>query len=621
MDHFIPHSQIVEIQQAIDIVELISDYIPLKKTGANYRTLCPFHEEKTPSFTVNPNKQIFHCFGCHKGGNAFSFIMAYEKVGFPQAVKILAERSGIKLAIAQPRDDATREKRTELLKINRIVTNYYHRCLLESQEAEIARAYLSKRGFTQAMISRFLLGYTLPGWSNLVDYAKDTKISLKYLEELGLILPRKEKNGYYDRFRNRLMFPIFNPRGGVVGFGGRVMDNNSEPTYLNSPESMLFNKGKSLYGLNFVKESCQKEGKLCLVEGYTDVIMAHQYGFEYVVATLGTALTTDQIKSIRRYGVNKVVVIYDADLAGNTSSERSLDLVRTAVNEIFKTFQRHGEYKNWDFYDNDYEIDLFVARLPEGLDPYDCLIQKNGKAIFQKCLDEAVELFTYLLEEVQHKYNLNHIEEKTKAIDEVLETIHTVPNIVKRNLYIKQLSEAMNISEDILRHRFKTTEKKRPAESRTTLSSAVIKPLTPLQEKDIRAGEELIELMLIKNEFIPIIKDSLDLEDYPNLVSRQLAEKIFDNYEEENCVSVESLLNYVADNSELASAVARISQKASIIDCDKHLRDLLSYINKRRGQMIENPVLKQQLRDAQLKGDHKSINHLLTKLQKIATSK
>lgn len=597
MDHFIPHSQIVEIQQAIDIVELISDYIPLKKTGANYRTLCPFHEEKTPSFTVNPNKQIFHCFGCHKGGNIFSFIMAHEKVGFPEAVKMLAERSGIKLAISQPRNDATREKRAEFLKTNRLVTNYYHRCLLQSQEADIALTYLAQRGFTQAMISRFLLGYAFPGWNNLTDYAKDNNISLQYLEELGLILPRKEKNGYYDRFRNRLMFPIFNPRGGVVGFGGRVLDD-SEPVYLNSPESMLFNKGKSLYGLNFVKETCQKEGKLCLVEGYTDVIMAHQCGFEWVVGTLGTALTTDHIKSIRRF-VNKVIIVYDADVAGETASARSLDLFLTE------------------------EMDLFIARLPDGLDPYDCLRSKDGAKIFQKCLDDAVDLFTYRLDLIRRKYDLNNIEDKTKAVDEILETIHAIPNVVKRNLYIKQLSESMNISEDILRHRFKIMGKKNASDSKTDSSASFFKPAISLQDRDIRIGEGLIELMLIKNEFIPIIKDSIEMEDYPTLLSRQLAEKIFENYEQEGQVNVEGILNYVADNLELSSAIVKISQKTSIGDCDKHLRNLLFDINKRRGQMRENPLLKQQLKDANLKSDDKSINRLLKKLEemKIAGSK
>ena len=595
MDRFIPHSQIVEIQQATDIVELISNYIPLKKAGANYRALCPFHEEKTASFSVNAAKQIFHCFGCHKGGNVYGFVMAYEKVEFPQAVKILAERAGIRLATNQPKDDASREKRAEFLKANRLVTNYYHECLLKSKAAEPARAYLAKRGFTQGMIAKFLMGCALPGWSNLVGYAREKNIPLKHLEELGLILPRKENNGYYDRFRNRLMFPIFNPRDGVVGFGGRALDD-AEPVYLNSPENILFNKGKSLYGLNFAKDACEKAGKLCIMEGYTDVIMAYQHGFEYVVATLGTAMTTDHIKSIRRY-VNKVVVVYDADAAGQMASARSLDLFLAE------------------------EMDLFVARLPEGLDPYDCLIRKDGKPIFQKCIDEAVELFAYRLEVVSRKYNLNNVEEKIKAVDEILDTIGAVPNPVKRNLYMKQLSEAVNVSEDVLRGRLKLKAKRPAGEQRT--ESAALPPL-PVQQQDIRAGEQIIEIMLTKNEFIPIIRESVGLEDYPTDQSRQMAERIFENYDDEAKVSAESLLNYVADNLELSSAVTRIAQESSqknISDYDKYLREWLSFIEKRRKRNKDGPALKQQLKEAQLKGDQNAINQILSKLQGAVSAK
>ena len=590
MDRFIPHSQIVEIQQATDIVELISSYIPLKKAGVNYKALCPFHEEKTASFSVNATKQIFHCFGCHKGGNVYGFVMAYEKVEFPQAVKILAERAGIRLANSQPKDDASREKRADFLKTNRLVTNYYHECLLKSKAAEPARAYLAKRGFTQGMIAKFLMGCALPGWSNLVGYAREKNIPLKNLEELGLILPRKEKNGYYDRFRDRLMFPIFNPRDGVVGFGGRALDD-SEPVYLNSPENILFNKGKSLYGLNFAKDACEKAGKLCIVEGYTDVIMAYQHGFEYVVATLGTALTTDHIKSIRRY-VNKVVVVYDADAAGKMASARSLDLFLAE------------------------EMDLFVARLPEGLDPYDCLIRKDGQEVFQKSIDESVELFAYRLEVVKHKYNLNNIEEKIKAVDEILDTVGAVPNPVKRNLYMKQLSEAVNISEDVLRGRLKL-KSKRPAGEQRSVPAAL--PPLPLQQQDIRPGEEIIEIMLMKNDFIPIIKGSVDFNDYPTQQSRQLAERIFEAYDQEGAVTVENLLNYIADDKESSSFVVRLSQdmeKKNRDDREYRLRELLSYIDKRRKKESERPALKLQLKEFQLKGgDQNAINSILSKLQ------
>jgi DNA primase len=594
MERFIPHSQIVEVQQLTDIVELIGGYLPLKKAGANYRTLCPFHEEKTPSFTVNPQKQIFHCFGCHKGGNVFTFVTAYEKVSFPEAVRMLAERRGIKLSSYGIKDDATREKRIDLLKTNRQVANYYHRQLLESKQGEIARQYLAKRGFSAAMTARFLLGYAPDGWDNLIRYAKENVIQLKYLEELGLIVSRKEKEGFYDSFRNRLMFPIFNLRDGVVGFGGRALAD-AEPVYLNSPETILFNKGKSLYGFNFAKEAASRIGKLCIVEGYTDVIMAHQFGFEWVVATLGTALTTEHIKSIRRF-VDKVVIIYDADVAGEKASARSLNLFLPE------------------------EIDLFVARLPESLDPYDCLVQKDGTVLFQKCLDGAIELFTYRLEIIRRKYDLDKVEEKVKAIDEILETISAIPNVIRRNLYLRQLSETVNVPEEILHNRLRARMKRTYQEPNITEATTEA-VLLPSQQQDIKAGEQVIEIMLSKNEFIPIIKRSVRLDDYPSRESRRLAEKIFENYEREGEVTIEGLLNYLADDSELSSIAVRISDEASkkkINDPDRYLRDWLSFIDKRKKQN-EIPSLKRELREKKGTPDE---DEILLKLQlnKAATS-
>ena len=588
MDYRISQSQIAEIQQATDIVELINSYIPLKKAGANYRALCPFHEEKTASFSVNPAKQIFHCFGCHKGGNVFGFVMAFEKVTFPDAVKMLAERCGVKLYTPSPKDDATSEKRAEFLRINRLVANYYHRSLLESNNGLIAREYFARRGFTQAMISRFLLGFAPAGWENLISFARTKNIPTASLEELGLILPRKEKNGFYDRFRNRVMFPIFNPRDGVVGFGGRVLDD-SEPVYLNSPESLVFDKGRSLYGLNFAKEAVEKTGKICLVEGYTDVIMAHQQGFEYVVATLGTALTTNHIKTIRRY-VDKVIALYDADPAGDSASARSLDLFLTE------------------------ETDLYVARLPEGLDPYDCLIKKDGAAIFQKSIDGAVELFQYRLNLISKKYNLNIIEHKAKAIDELLETIILLPSVIKRNLYIKQLSELVNLPEDVLRTRLKEKAKK-PFTEQSKQSPAAPLASLPAQKQDVEAAAQIIEILLNRNDFIPIVKESVEMNDLPIELTRQIIQKIFQNFDEEGQVTIESLLNYVAEDPAMSAEIVRISQNPLIKDYDKCLREWLSFVDRRDKKMVKVPVLKQLRKEALLKGDQQKADELARKIQ------
>ena len=519
MGRFILEDQVLEVQQATDIVELISEYIPLKKTGANYKALCPFHDEKTPSFTVSPDKQIYHCFGCHKGGNIFSFLMAFEKVEFPEAVQMLAERSGIRLKFDEPAGQYSRDKRAELLKTNRQVADFYHRQLIGSKEGEPGRAYLQKRGFTQGTIGRFLLGYTSPAWDSLLSYARQNKISEDYLSELGLIICSQRQNRWYDRFRGRLMFPIFNTRDRVVGFGGRVLSDGSAkggesfsetgPVYLNSPESELFNKGKSLYGLNFAKDLAAKKGELWIVEGYTDVMMAHQHGFEWVVATLGTALTTNHIKAIRRF-VNKVIVVYDADTAGELASARTLDMFLAE------------------------EVELAIAQLPQGLDPYDCLVQK-GPEVFKQCVEQARDLFDYRIDLARTKYDLTTLEGKTKAADELLKSINAIPNVLKKNLQVKKISEDLKIKESVLRARLNELSRLAGAGPsgrtiRPEPSAGSLARLSAVPLKDIKAGENIIEIMLEYNSLVSEVQNTLLPQDFPTPESGKAAGYIFKIY-------------------------------------------------------------------------------------------
>lgn len=587
MSRFIPDDTILEIQQATDIVDVISESLPLKKAGANYKALCPFHEEKTPSFVVNPAKQIYHCFGCHKGGNVFSFLMEHDKMDFPAAARTLAERAGIRLNIGETEGDYTREKRAELLKINRQATDFFHRCLMGAKEGEPARAYLEKRGFNKSMIARFLLGYAPTGWDNLIQFARKQNINLSYMEELGLILPRRERNGYYDRFRNRLMFPIFNTRDRVVGFGGRALDD-SEPVYLNSPESALFSKGKTLYGLNFAKDSAGKTGKLYVVEGYTDVIMAHQDGFESFIATLGTSLTPNHIKSIKRF-VNEVVLVYDADTGGEVASERVLGLFAPE------------------------DMNLFVARLPTGLDPYDCLTKK-GPDVFRKALDNAQDLFTYRLDIAKNRYKLSNTEEKTKAVDEILAFVRAVPNVVRRNLYLKQLSETFNIRDELLRIRLKETFRRNQPEN--TQSKLALTTLgLPSAEKD--AAEEIIEIMLTRNDFIPIIRKLFEHNNYPMPEAKLVIDEIFKAYDSYGKVNLSNILSLIADKPALTSWVVQITEQGKLKDSvkyDERINLLASFLKKRREENKKS-LLKQQLREAQTKDNQAEINRILKELQ------
>lgn len=591
LGRFITDDQILEVQRSTDIVDLISEYIPLKKAGANYKALCPFHDEKTPSFMVSSSKQIYHCFGCHKGGNIFTFLMAWEKVNFIDAVKLLAERSGIKLFFKEPEETSAEAKRAELLKTNRLITDYYHRNLIDSGDAgaRSARAYLKRRGFSQGFISRFLLGYAPDGWEHLINFARSQDIKDDCLTELGLILPRKDGQGYYDRFRHRLIFPIFNTHDRVIGFGARALDK-TEPVYLNSPEGALFSKGKTLYGLNFAKESVAKSGRLAIVEGYTDVIMAHQSGFEWVAATLGTALTEYHIRLIRRF-VNKVVLVYDRDQAGEIASNRTLDLFLAE------------------------EIDLLIAQLPEGLDPYDCLVQK-GVETFRKSLGAAQDLFSYRLETVKAKYNLSNFNEKAQAIDEILDTVRAVPNIIRRDLMIKKLSEETHTRETFLRMRLKEKRTGRqvvPGESADSFTS-----LYRLNE--IKAAEDMIELMLTHNELIPQAKERLAPEDLSDESLNRITRELFQLYEKYDKVNHQMLVALLSPEPELANRVVEILQRAATqtqTDYKKYFEECLSFFTERRRRLKDESRLKERLKDAERKGDKKEIDFLLSEFMKL----
>ncbi|MBI4834455.1 MAG: DNA primase [Planctomycetes bacterium] len=594
MGQLIPEERILEVQQANDIVDIISEYLPLRKSGSGYKALCPFHDEKTPSFLVSPAKQIYHCFGCHKGGNVFTFVMAFEKVNFIEAVKILAEKSGIRLITnPTPQEDYNEKKRATYLKINHWATDYFHKKLSGSDEGEAARAYLAKRGFKQGTIGRFLLGYAPEGWDNLLRASRQDKIKEDHLAELGLILPRKEREGYYDRFRNRLMFPIFNSRDRVVGFGGRALDD-TEPVYLNSPESAIFSKGKTLYGLNFAKESADKKGLLCIVEGYTDVMMAHQAGLEWVVATLGTALTEHHIKLLRRF-VNKVVLVYDADIAGEKASARTLDMFLSE------------------------ELDLNIAELPKGLDPYDCIVQK-GANVFARAIDQAKDLFSYRMASIRNKYDLNNLDEKAKAIDEVLEMLSLIPNIVKRNLLIKRLAEETQTKENVLRLRLAEREKqKKFAYAPAPKETAVRKT----NSAGVMALRNIIEMMIINNDTINKIRKNLISEDFSSPPYVRIITEIFRVYDKYGKVELDTLLSVLSDDPACVNEVIEVTERNIISDkeaCREHLDEQIEFFSKQRRQSKEIPLLKKELKETLCKGDDESFRNAQKKYLELRKS-
>lgn len=410
-----------DIRQRADIVEVVSQYVKLEAKGKNYLGLCPFHQEKTPSFNVQREKQLYYCFGCGAGGDVFNFLMEMENLPFIEAAKILAERYGVPIP-DQPMTEARRkedEVREQLFEIHEWTAKFYHYLLTQHPTGRQALAYFQGRGFTPGTMEKFRLGYSPHQWTALYDFLKGKHYSDAILNKSGLLLPRKDQS-LYDRFRDRAMFTICNLRGQPIGFGGRVMKAGENPKYLNSPETLLFEKNQNLYALNFARESFRHTRRAIIMEGYTDVITAHQHGIENAIASLGTALTENQARLLARH-VDEVYISYDADTAGQNATLRGLDILREAG------------------------LMVKVVRLPEGKDP-DELIRNRGAEAFLESLEHAVSLIDFKLERTLGKFDLANPDGKVKAVEELLPLFLNIDNAIERDYLIEQMVERIRIS-------------------------------------------------------------------------------------------------------------------------------------------------------------------------------
>lgn len=413
---------IEEIKSRCDIVDIISDYMHLEKSGSNYTGLCPFHSEKTGSFMVSKSKQIYKCFGCNAGGDVISFVMRWENVDFMEAVKILARKCGITL----DRNISEEEKKKiqEINKFREIHTEaarFYFANLLRTKNP--GYEYLRKRGLSDKIIKKFGLGYSPNSWNSLMNYLLSKGYDKTDLVKCGLVTHKTESNKYFDRFRNRVMFPIFNYNGKVIGFGGRVLDD-SLPKYLNSPETLVFNKRMNLYGLNISKKGI-KDDTLILVEGYMDLISLYQNNIENVVATLGTALTIEQAKLIRRFAKN-VIISYDSDQAGQNATLRAIDILLKA------------------------DIKVKILNLKDCKDPDD-FIKKYGFDGYKKAIEESDYYIKFKIDLLKNKYNLKNDTQKMNFVEESTLMLKKLKSPIEKDLYAKYLSDLTNISIDSIR--------------------------------------------------------------------------------------------------------------------------------------------------------------------------
>ncbi|WP_159446291.1 DNA primase [Desulfonispora thiosulfatigenes] len=425
MKGYIPQEIIDEITARADIVEVIKEFIPLKKEGRNFKGLCPFHHEKTPSFTVSAEKQIFHCFGCGVGGNVYSFLMKMDNISFPESIKRLGEKTGV--AIPETEISASEKnkitKRERLFKINDLTSRFYHKILVDSKQGKLAREYLQKRGINLETINKFKIGYAIDSWDSLLKFMMKKDIKPQELLDLGLISPRKSGNGYYDRFRGRLIFPIWDSRGGVVAFGARIL-GQGEPKYLNSPDTPLFNKSYHLYGINLAKNNIRDKDMALIVEGYMDVIACYQHGVKNAVASLGTAFTKYQANLLMRYSYN-LGICYDADAAGSKASLRGLDVL------------------------SDLGCNVSVINLPKGLDP-DEYLQKEGKDGLELLIKDGQSLIEYKLTHSMENNEIIAIQGKLKVIEDLAEDLLKMKSFVLRQGAIDLISKKLGLPSETI---------------------------------------------------------------------------------------------------------------------------------------------------------------------------
>ena len=464
--------------------------MPLKKKGRNLWALCPFHKEKTPSFSVNPDKGIFKCFGCGEGGDVFSFVQKYEGVSFPESIRLLARRAGVRIPETGGQEESG-EVRTPLYDANVWAAKLFHKWLTTSAAGKPALDYLTGRGVSQEAIKRYGLGYAPDSWDELLKQARKSKIGESVLIDAGLAVP-KDEGGCYDRFRGRVMFPIFDPQKRVVGFGGRVF-GDGEPKYLNTPETRLYQKGRLLYLAERAKMGMRETRRAIVVEGYMDAIMAHENDIGNTVAVLGTALTPDHVRYLKRFA-DEAVILFDGDSAGISSANRSLEALAEG------------------------ELEARVCVLPDELDPCDFL-QQRGREAFLSEMEAAPNGLQFRIRTVMDTSDSGSGLAKARGVDEAIELVARMPNPVSRSFGLDRLSQELGVSATALRERLDRAL----ARTRRSAASDGEAPEMPRRE----AEQELIQVMLNCPETVPWVQTHLE----PGLVrdetARLVAEEIF----------------------------------------------------------------------------------------------
>ena len=582
------------VKEASDIVDVVGSYISLRPAGQQtFKGLCPFHDDHRPSFDVDPKRGRYRCWSCGKYGDVITFVQEYEKVEFAEALEILAKRAGINL---EKKENLVQNRlRGSMLDSVRWASDQYHQCLQESPLAAEARSYLSSRGLEDEIIRQFGLGFAPRRGDWLLELAHNDGVDVGMLEQVGLIGRKTDKPGLYDRFRDRIMFPIRNVLGNTVGFGGRIMPSSpfvdKAPKYYNSSDSPLFSKSEQLYGIDQARNSIGKVGYLAVVEGYTDVMMAHQMGVGNIVATMGTAINARHLRQLRRW-TSKVVLVFDADAGGEQGVDRALEL----------------------FVTND--MDLAIATLPEGLDPCDMLLN-DGPEAFQEVLKGAVDALEFKLTSILAEISRDgaSVETKRKATDSILSVLARIPvesspsSQLKMQLMLGRIGKRLGLSDETLKNR--VNELRPKTESRKVDTNIINTTEESRRAKPVPEEKELVEVLLANPDLVFRAKQDLSIDDLNHPGLRQIVSILFDLLDEKRTPDLDAVRARMGDSPIGSRLLDLADQGRRNPEPMAWYGNILERFNERKVKPVVR-VLQDQLHAA---NDHETAMELLRKLQ------
>lgn len=558
---------IEEVRSSNDIVDVISQYVTLKRSGRNYFGLCPFHKEKSPSFSVSPDKQIYHCFGCGVGGNVFHFLSKIENITFRESIEELAERAGITLPVLDSREDTKQmELKTKVYEINALAAQFYHENLYKPS-SKIAQEYIKKRKLDNKTLQSFLIGYS-GNFDELYQMLKQKGYTEEQMMASSMIV-KSDRGRYLDRFRKRVMFPIQDVRGKIIAFGGRVLDD-SKPKYMNSPETIVYSKGRHLFGMNLAKNSGSK--KIIIVEGYMDAISLHQRGINNAVASLGTALTEAQGRLLRKYS-EQVIIGYDADGAGQAATLRGLEIL-----------QNLG-------------CDIRILQIEGAKDP-DEFVVKYGPERFNLYVEKAISLIEYKVKILKKELNIDNANDKIKFLNEIAKLLSKITNELEKEVYVEKIAKEYGISQEAI---YAQINKLMYANQKgiKVLEKNTVVPVRKKVEKEeqLSAGtikrEKMLIFLLIAPDYDGYhkINESITIEDIQSEQNKKIIKILYEHFRNGDS-NTSNCLDWFEDEEDINYLTSIMAEDFEITDMDKCLEDVIHFYEKERIQKQKNELIK-----------------------------